>query len=175
MSEDKRPEAWLRGSLPGVHPMIAPVLRSFELAREDVAEWTKHLTTEQIWARPFGLNPVGREIRHIGGSADRLTTYLEGKQLSADQTLEMKHEFDEGASREELLEELAHRLARAESVMRSIDPARLTEQRAVGRKQLPTTVIGLIVHIAEHTQRHVGQAISAAKLITAETQRRREE
>jgi len=31
-----------------------------------------------------------------------------------------------------------------------------------------TTVAGLLTHIAEHTQRHVGQAISAAKLSRVE-------
>jgi hypothetical protein len=56
---------------------------------------------------------------------------------------------------------------RAEETIRSIDPATLAEPRAVGRKRLPTTVIGLITHIAEHTQRHLGQAISAAKLARA--------
>jgi hypothetical protein len=52
-------------------------------------------------------------------------------------------------------------------VLRTIDPPTLAEPRAVGRKQLPTTVIGLLIHIAEHTQRHVGQAIAAAKLAMA--------
>jgi DinB superfamily len=149
--------------LAGVDPMLAPLLYSFQQAREDLASFTEGMMPDQLWSRPFGLNPVGREIRHIGGSVDRLTTYLEGKQLSDIQLHELSSEFDPGAPREELLRELDRRLARAEEVVRSLDPKALTEARAVGRKRLPTTVIGLIVHIAEHTQRHVGQAINTAK------------
>jgi uncharacterized damage-inducible protein DinB len=62
-------------------------------------------------------------------------------------------------------------LESAERVVRSIDPSTLAEARTVGRKRLPTTVVGLLTHIAEHTQRHVGQAVSAAKWIAAESKR----
>jgi hypothetical protein len=170
MSQSNLAEPWLRGALPGVDPLLAPLLYSFQQAREDLARFTEGLTPEQLWARPYGFNPVGREIRHIGGSVDRLITYAEGRQLTDRQMRELNSEFEPGATREELLRELDERLARAESVVRSIDPKLAAEPRAVGRKQLPTTVIGLIVHIAEHTQRHVGQAISAGKLArTAQT------
>jgi hypothetical protein len=37
----------------------------------------------------------------------------------------------------------------------------------VGLKKLPTTVGGLLVHIADHAQRHVGQAITTAKIVNA--------
>ncbi len=160
-------EPWLRGAVPGVDPLVLPLLYSFQQAREDLAKFTEDLTTEQLWERPYGLNPVGREIRHIGGSVNRLCTYLEGRQITDQQMQELKSEFDPGASREELLRQMEERLSRAEAVVRSIDPKTLKDPRAVGRKQLPTTVIGLIVHIAEHTQRHTGQAISAAKLVRA--------
>lgn len=167
MSPTKLPEPWMRGPLPGIDPLLAPLFCSFTMAREDLAEFTAGLTPDQIWARPHGFNPVGREIRHIGRSAGRLLTYLEGGQLSDAQLAEINSEFEPGASREELLRELDRHFAQAETVLRSIDPATFAHPRAVGRKQLPTTVIGLIVHMAEHTQRHVGQAISAAKLARA--------
>ena len=157
----------MRGPIEGVDPMVAPLFFSFQQAREDLAGFTEGMTPDQLWARPFGQNPVGREIRHIGGSIDRLVTYLEGKALSDGQLRELSSEFDPGAPREELLEELNRQLARAEAVVRGIDPKTYGEVREVGRKKLPTTVIGLIVHIAEHTQRHVGQAIGVAKLSRA--------
>ena len=157
----------MRGPIAGIDPLVAPLFYSFVMAREDLAEFTAGLTPDRIWARPHGFNPVGREIRHIGGSVDRLLTYLEGRQLSDAQLAEMNSEFEPGASREELLRELENHFAHAEAVVRSIDPATFAHPRSVGRKRLPTTVIGLIVHIAEHTQRHVGQAISAAKLARA--------
>jgi uncharacterized damage-inducible protein DinB len=158
------PEPWLRGPVAGVDPLTGPVLYAFQQAREDLAQYTQPLTTEQIWATPFGFGSVGFHIRHIAGSTGRLLTYLEGKQLSAAQMITLDAEHQAGATREELLGHLDTAFQKAEILVRSIDAATLAEPREVGRQRLPTTVIGLLTHIAEHTQRHVGQAISAAKL-----------
>jgi uncharacterized damage-inducible protein DinB len=162
------PEPWLRGPIADVHPLVAPILYAFQQAREDLAKYTEGLTNEQIWAAPHGLGTVGFHLRHIAGSTDRLMTYLQGHQLSPEQmkALEAEH-IPDGHGREALLAELDRAFQRAEAVVRSLDPAALPESRWVGRKRLPTTVAGLLTHIAEHTQRHVGQAISAAKLALA--------
>lgn len=154
----------MRGPIDGVAVLLAPVLYSFQQAREDLAQFTEGLTVEQIWAKPHGFGSVGFHLRHIAGSTERLTTYLEGRQLSPEQIESSKQEHDPGASREELLAGMDAAFKRTEAVVRSLDPARLSEPREIGRKKLPSTVIGLLTHIAEHTQRHVGQAISAAKL-----------
>jgi len=164
-------ETWLRGPMPDVSPLIAPVLRALQQAREDLSEHTAGLNDEQIWARPFGLAPAGFQLRHVAGSVDRLTTYLRGEQLGEEQMAALKAEMEPGASRDQLLAMVNEALERAEKQIRSLDPATLEDARTVGRKQLPTTVMGLLVHIAEHTQRHVGQAISAAKLARALTAR----
>ena len=156
-------EPWLRGPLQSVDSFVAPLLRSFQMAREDLAKYTAGLTTEQIWATPHGFGSVGFHLRHIAGATDRLMTYATGRQLSAAQMAALKTEKEPGAAREELLAGIDQAFASAGTIARSLDPARLADSRGVGRKQLPTTVIGLLVHIAEHTQRHVGQAISAAK------------
>lgn len=157
-------EPWLRGPVAGVDPLVAPILYAFEQAREDLAHHTAPLTHEQIWLTPHGFGSVGFHIRHIARSVDRLMTYLDQRDLSEAQFAALATEHQPGASREALLDELARSLAGAESIVRRIDPATLRDRRAVGRKHLPTTVIGLLTHIAEHTQRHVGQAIAAAKL-----------
>jgi uncharacterized damage-inducible protein DinB len=157
------PEPWMRGPIPGVGTLLAPLLYSFQMAREDLAKWTEGLTSGQIWATPHGFGSVGFHLRHIAGSTDRLMTYVEGKQLSEAQLAVMNAEKEPGATREMLLAGLNAAFENAEAVVRSLSPAQLAEPRGVGRKQLPTTVIGLLVHLAEHTQRHVGQAISAAK------------
>jgi DinB superfamily len=159
----------MRGPLAGVDPLIAPILYTFQHAREDLARWTEGLTTEQIWATPHEFGSVGFHIRHIGGSTDRLLTYLQGRQLTDDQLAFLKSEKDSGAPREELLAEMETVFGRAEGIVRGIDPATLRDAREIGRKRLPTTVIGLLVHTAEHIQRHIGQAISAAKLARAQT------
>lgn len=162
------PEPWLRGPIPGVHPLAAPILYAFEQAREDLAKYTEGLSPEQLWATPHGFGSVGFHIRHIAGSTGRLIAYLEGKQLSDAQKNAMQTEKEPGASREDLLAELDRAFQYAETVVRALDTAKFAEPREVGRQRLPTTVIGLLTHIAEHTQRHVGQAISAAKLARQE-------
>jgi uncharacterized damage-inducible protein DinB len=122
---------------------------------------------EQLWTRPFGLASAGFHIRHLGAAADRLSTYLRGEQLTDAQLARLKSEPEPGASRAELLEALNADLDVCETIARTLDPASLRDCRYVGRKKLPTTVHGLIVHIAEHSQRHLGQAITTIKLVRA--------
>jgi len=162
------PEPWLRGAIPGVDPRVAPVLYTFQQAREDLARHVDGLSPAQIWARPNGFGSVGFHIRHIAGSTERLMSYLLGRDLTAAQMAAVAAEEQPGSEgADSLLAEMGKVFAWAEGEVRSIDPAILAEPRWVGRKRLPTTVAGLLTHIAEHTQRHVGQAISAAKLARA--------
>jgi hypothetical protein len=144
--------------------MLAPALYTFQQTREDLARHTAGLSVSQVWARPHGLAPLGFHLRHIAGSVDRLTAYLEGRSLDAAQMAALAAEMEPGGDLEELLADIDGALRRTEEIIRTIEPAMFAEQRWVGRKRLPTTVIGLLVHIAEHTQRHLGQAIGAAQL-----------
>jgi hypothetical protein len=158
------PEPWLRGPLAGVHPLVAPTLHAYAQAREDLVRWTEGLTDAEIWSRPHGLAPVGFQLRHIAGSVERLTTYLRGDQLTPEQLEAIPNEMDPGPGRTKLLSDVKEALDKSERTIRTLDPAILTELRCVGRKLLPTTVVGLVVHLAEHTQRHVGELIVTAKL-----------
>jgi len=158
------PEPWLRGPIAGVHPLVVPILYAFQQAREDLRKYVGSLTPEQLWASPHGFGSAGFHIRHIAGSTGRLMSYLQGRELTAEQMKELRDEaMPLEVSAGELLAMLDQALREAEVAVRAIDPATLAEPRAVGRKKLPTTVIGLLTHIAEHSQRHVGQAISASK------------
>src|SRR5579862_1662615 len=150
MQTEPLAEPWLRGPTPGVDTLLAPLLYSLQMAREDLAQWTESLTSAQIWAAPHGFGSVGFHLRHIAGSTDRLMTYVQGKQLSETQMAALRAEKEQGASRETLLAALNAAFDNAQAVVRSLDPASLNEPRAVGRKRLPTTVIGLLFHIAEH-------------------------
>jgi hypothetical protein len=161
------PEPWLRGPIAGVDPALASVLHVFQQTRDDLAAHTRGLSAAEVWAQPHGLAPLGFHLRHIAGSVDRLTTYLEGRELNDSQMRVLHVEMSPGADLSDLLAEVDHALTHAWEVIRAIDPATFAETRWVGRKRLPVTVIGLVVHIAEHTQRHLGQAISAAKLARA--------
>jgi catechol 2,3-dioxygenase-like lactoylglutathione lyase family enzyme len=53
---------------------------------------------------------------------------------------------------------------RAVDYLRAMQPQTLNEPRAVGRRQLPSTVMGLLFHAAEHAQRHVGQMLVTARV-----------
>lgn len=162
---EKLPEPWLRGALNDVHPLIMPVLFSFQQVREDIRTYTGDLTDEQVWRKVGGLPTLGFQLRHIAGSVDRLGTYLLGEQLSEEQLLFLRQEATAGASLHELLRAIDASLDVAEARVRSINPQTVYDARSVGRRKLPTTVVGLLVHLAEHTQRHLGQAITTAKFL----------
>jgi len=159
-----QPEPWLRGPIPDVNPLLAPILYSFQQAREDLAEHTNDLSDALLWSRPGGTGSAGFHLRHIAGSTDRLMTYLRGGSLSPEQMAALEREQEAGVGRDELLADVGRVFADAERQIRLLDPATLSEPCFVGRRRLPTTVIGLLTHIAEHTARHTGQAIVTARL-----------
>jgi len=139
-----------------------------ELAREDLEHWCEGLSDSELNARPGGIPPVAFHLRHITRSIDRLLTYAEGGQLSPGQMAALKSELDTGATRNELLAELVVGFSKSVRRIRAFSVQRLQEERYVGKKQLPASVGGLLVHIADHTQRHGGEAITTAKIIRAQ-------
>jgi DinB family protein len=147
-ARESLPEPWLRGPIPGVDPLLAPVLYALQQAREDLARYTEGLSPAQIWNRPHGFGSVGFHLRHIAGSTSRLLTYLQGRELTAEQVAAARSEPEgAGEGREELLAGLNEAFRQAEAVVRSLNPGCLAEPRWVGRKRLPTTVAGLLTHI----------------------------
>jgi uncharacterized damage-inducible protein DinB len=123
------------------------------------------MTIEQVWKRPGGAAALGFHLRHIGGSVDRLLTYLEERELNAAQLAYLKAEAVEGVEFEQLYQELDQALTGAEKRLLAVDLSHLDSPRFVGRKRLEVTALGLLVHIAEHTARHLGQAVTTAKLV----------
>ena len=144
---------------------MLPVFQSFAQVRADLAEHTADITREQLWQTMAGKHSLGYHLKHIAGSVDRLTTYLMGAQLSAVQLEFLRHEHTPDRGLADLLELVNDSLQAAEEKFRLVTFESLTEPRAVGRQLLPTTVLGLLVHVCEHTQRHLGQAILIAKLL----------
>jgi uncharacterized damage-inducible protein DinB len=162
---DSKVEPWLRGALDGVPRPVMPLFFSFAQVREDLQHHVADLTAKQLW-EAIGTNAsVGFHMRHLGGSIDRLLTYLEGGQLSHEQLASAKEETSGAEGFSQVYEELDRKLRDAEDRLRRMDLADLYAPRYVGRKRLESTVLGLLVHIAEHTQRHLGQAITTAKLV----------
>lgn len=164
------PEPWLRGTLADVPSLQRAVLHALELAREDLERWCDGLSDEELNERPGGIASVSFHLRHIARSMDRLLTYAEGRQLEPAQIATMKQESDPGATRNELMAELVVAFAKSSKRIRSFSPQQMEEERKVGKKQLPTSVGSLLVHVADHTQRHVGQAITTAKIVVATRQ-----
>ena len=159
-------EPWLRGTLTEVDAVRRQLLHALELASEDVDRWCAGLSDTEINARPFGIASVAFHLRHIAGSLDRLLTYAEGNSLSGAQMDALHNEMD-AASAEIVLDEFGAGLGESRQRVMMISSRSYEETRSVGRARLPSTVGGLLVHCAEHTQRHVGQAVTTAKVVVA--------
>lgn len=160
-------EPWLRGTHDDVPAAGRAVLHALELAQDDLQKWTEGLSDTEIHAEPLGLTSIAQQLRHIGGSVDRILTYAEGNQLSADQLAAMKAETAGAETLAELLAKVRESLTRAARRVRALSTADLGVPRSVGRKQLPTSIGGALIHVADHTQRHVGQVVITAKVIKA--------
>jgi DinB superfamily len=160
-------EPWLRGTLTEIDAVRRGVIHALELAREDVGRWTAGLNDEQLAARPFGLPSIGFQMRHIVRSLDRLLSYAEGRQLSAEQLAALKSEVDSIGLRKALFAEFERGIESAMRRVLAIAPGSYEEARGVGRAGLPSSVGGLLVHCADHTQRHVGQLVTTAKVVMA--------
>jgi len=166
MDKPNLPEPWLRATLTDVPPVQRAVLHALELAKEDLTRWCGDLTDAQLNARPADLAPIAFHMRHICRATDRLLTYAEGNPLTPEHISAMKSELTPDATRDQLFAELNESLDKAAARIRAFSPETLNQPRTVGRQQMPTTVAGLVVHVADHAQRHVGQAISTAKIVT---------
>jgi len=164
--DDAMSEPWLRGTLTHVDAVRRQVLHSLELAAEDVERWCAPLSDEETEARPMGLPSVGFQLRHIARSLDRLLTYAEGQQLSKRQLKALQTEM-ESESREATFMEFSKAMEVSVDRILAISPDSFEKARGVGREMLQSTVGGLLVHCAEHTQRHVGQAVTTAKVVVA--------
>jgi hypothetical protein len=126
------------------------------------------LSDGELWATPGGAASAGYHVRHAIGSLDRLFTYARGEQLSTAQLHALKAEGraeERVGIQEELIADFDAAIERALEQLRATDPASLLEPREVGRGRLPSTVLGLLFHAAEHTQRHVGQLVTTSKVV----------
>jgi uncharacterized damage-inducible protein DinB len=162
------PEPWLRGMLSDFPVVQRALLHSLEMAQEDIARWCGGLDDREVHARLFELPSVGFQLRHIAHSLDRFCCYAEGTPLSQEQLAALASEMDGSGTRESIFSELQRSLEKTRRRLLVIIRQPLDLPVAIGRKRLPTTLAGLLIHAAEHTQRHVGQAITTAKVILAQ-------
>jgi uncharacterized damage-inducible protein DinB len=160
-------EPWLRGTHTEVPAVGRAVLHALELSLDDIRKWTDGLTDAEIHAQPLGLTAVAFHIKHVARSTDRILTYAEGGQLTADQLAAMKAEQTGAEALAELLAELESAFNAAATRIRALAGGNYDEPRGVGRKQLPTSMGGALIHVADHTQRHTGQIVTTAKVLKA--------
>lgn len=162
------PEVWLRGPVEGIPPVLMPVAHALLQSREDLRGAAGSLSTFELWARPGGAASIGFHLRHISGSLDRLFTYARGRPVRDEQLIAMRREGNPcspPATAEELLALVDMAIDDAVSSLKEVPEQELLAPRMVGRAQLPSNVLGLLFHAAEHTQRHTGQVITTCKII----------
>jgi uncharacterized damage-inducible protein DinB len=160
-------EPWLSGTHTDVPAVGRAVLHALELALDDIRKWTDGLTDAEVHAQPLGLPAISFHLKHIARSIDRILTYAEGAQLTTDQLTAMKAEQTGAEILSDLLTELEASLTNAAQRIRKLAAGNFDEPRAVGRKQLPTSMGGALIHVADHTQRHTGQVVTTAKILKA--------
>jgi uncharacterized damage-inducible protein DinB len=168
MANAALPEAWLRGPLEGVPPLLMPAAHALVQAREDAARVLADLAPAELWAQPAGAASVGFHLRHLAGALDRLLTYARGEALGESQRAAMAAEGRPGdppLDAAAIQAEVDRAVDRAIAQIRATPQASLLDARGVGRQQLPSTVLGLVFHAAEHATRHAGQAITTARLV----------
>lgn len=167
---DTLPEVWLRGPLPRVPFVLQPVGHALLQAREEVEAMMKDFPEEKLWTRPAGVASVGFHLQHFSGVLSRLFTYARGESLNPDQLKALKAEQEPSRTNvtaQDLIDAFRRQVDSAIDELRGIDERTLTEGRTVGRNKLPSTKLGLIVHAAEHTQRHVGQLLVTVRVQTS--------
>ncbi len=144
------------------------VVHALELAEEDAERWCAGMCDEAMFARPGGLAPVAFQLRHTARSLDRLLTYAEDRGLDEVQLASLETEM-QGGTGAQVMGEFLEGLRRAKERVVAFRPESYGEPRGIGRKRLPTTAGGLLIHCAEHTQRHMGQMVITAKLVGSAT------
>jgi uncharacterized damage-inducible protein DinB len=162
----KTPEVWMRGPLPDVPALLQPVGHALLQAVEELEVVLQNFNSARLWIKPAGMASVGFHLRHLSGVLDRLFTYARAESLSSQQLEYLENEAtagDESASA--LVARFQAQVDNALTQLRETRESDLLAHRVIGRKQIPTNVLGLLFHAAEHTQRHVGQLLVTVRWV----------
>ena len=158
-------EVWMRGPVAGITPLLQPVAHTLLQVREEVTHYLAGFDDRKLSVSPAGLASVGFHVMHLTGFIDRLFTYARGEQLTEVQLAYLASEGNPTASTSALLAAFSAQIDRALEQLSVTDAATLQEVRGVGRRQIPSTVIGLLFHAAEHASRHCGQLLVTVKIV----------
>ena len=164
----KEAEFWMRGPVDGVPPLLQPVAHSLLQMNAEFGDCLEAFPSDRLWEKPFQMASVGFHVLHVIGVIDRMFTYGEEKMLSEEQFLYLEEESQEHPelNSQELKNRLNSAVGIAIEKLKSVNILELTETRYLGRKRISVTLIGLLFHSAEHSMRHLGQALVTAKMLT---------
>ena len=164
---ENKPEVWLRGPLPDIPDLLQPAAHALLQAKEDVQKYTLGFPEELLWEKPAGRASVGFHLQHLTGVLDRMLTYAEGKALTETQFDYLGNEGnpETNSGIRALVAAFEQKVEEALETFKKTPEVTLTEKRTVGRKKLPSTVLGLLFHAAEHCQRHVGQLLVTISIL----------
>jgi uncharacterized damage-inducible protein DinB len=167
MSAKDNREVWLRGPLPSIPPLLQPVAHALLQALEEVETLMNDFPEEKLWDRPAGVASPGFHLQHLTGVLDRLFTYAKGELLSELQLQSLAKEGKPAGdvTKASLIENFRIQVDKALGQLRTVSETELTQSRGVGRAQIPSTVIGLYTHAAEHTMRHLGQLLVTVRVL----------
>jgi len=169
MNSTQLPEVWLRGAIKNIPALLQPVAHALLQSREEINKLMHNFPAEKLWEKPAGVASVGFHLQHLSGVIDRLFTYAKGESLTEPQLNYLNNEGKqaENISLQKLLTNFNMQVDTALKQLTETKEETLTDDRSVGRKKLPSTVIGLLFHAAEHTMRHTGQLLVTAKFLSA--------
>jgi len=161
-------EVWQRGPSPEYITVLQPVAHALLQAREEINEYMHQFPVELLWLRPANMASVGFHLQHLSGVLDRVFTYARAEKLSDlqfEQLYEEGKDSTDGYSVEALVNRFDKQVDTALQQLKITDEETLGDYRGVGRAGLPSTVVGLLFHAAEHTMRHVGQLMVTAAVV----------
>jgi len=169
MNSEQLPEVWLRGAIKNIPALLQPVAHALLQSREEINKLMQNFPAEKLWEKPAGVASVGFHLQHLSGVIDRLFTYAKGESLTEPQLNYLNNEGKqaENISLQKLLANFNMQVDAALKQLTETKEETLTDDRSVGRKKLPSTVIGLLFHAAEHTMRHTGQLLVTSKFLSA--------
>ncbi len=168
MNSTQLPEIWLRGAIENIPALLQPVAHTLLQAREEINTIMQNFPQQKLWEKPAGVASPGFHLQHLAGVLDRLFTYAKNEPLTERQLTYLSNEgkLANNISVSQLLENFSTQVDASLTQLSETKEEMLTGYRSVGRKKLPSTLIGLLFHAAEHTMRHTGQLLITVKFLS---------
>ena len=165
--DNSAPEYWLRGPVHGIPDVLQPAAHALLQTQLEARQYTEGLQDDLLWKTPYSRASIGFHLQHIAGVTDRMMTYAKADSLSEDQfnDLDSKGKADENVQLQDLLSQLDLKVEEMLSYFRELHEVDLTEYRSVGRKKLPSSLLGILFHASEHSQRHIGQLLVTVSIL----------